>query len=172
MIYANRRHVGFTVAMVVGISLSVLASRHRTVPKLIYNPSASAPRGWYMVRSTADLHRGETVLVQLPAPIAKLADDRRYLPKTVPLLKSVVAVAPDLVCEQQGVVRINNTVVARSLQRDGAGRALVAWSDCRKLRAGELFLLGTTSAASFDSRYYGPISTSSVIAKAISVWTW
>ena len=111
-------------------------------------------------------------MVRLPAPIAALADERKYLPKTVPLLKSVAAVAGDQVCEQQGVVRINDAIVARSLQRDGSGRELMAWTGCQKLRAGDLFLLGTTNDASFDSRYYGPLFASSVIGKAIPLWTW
>lgn len=172
MIHANRQRVAMLLVMIVGIGLVALPSRPWATAKLIYNPSSSAPRGWYLVKATTDIHRGEFAVVRLPAPIAALANERKYLPKTVPLLKSVAAVAGDQVCEQQRLVRINDAVVARSLQRDGAGRELMAWAGCRRLRAGELFLLGTTNSASFDSRYYGPIFASSVIGRAIPVWTW
>ena len=172
MIHANRRRVALLLVMIVGIGLVALASRHWATAKLIYNASSSAPLGWYLVKATDDIHRGEFAVVRLPAPIAALADKRKYLPKAVPLLKSVAAVAGDLVCEQQGVVRINDAVVARSLQRDGAGRELVAWTGCLKLHAGDVFLLSTTNNSSFDSRYYGPLSASSVIGKSIPVWTW
>lgn len=172
MIHANRQQVALLLVMIVGIGLVALPSRLWATAKLIYNPSSSAPLGWYLVQATTDIHRGEFAVVRLPAPIAALADERKYLPKTVPLLKSVAAVAGDQVCEQQGVVQINDAVVARSLQRDGSGRELMAWTGCQKLRAGDLFLLGTTNDASFDSRYYGPLFASSVIGKAIPVWTW
>lgn len=172
MIHANRCRVALLLVMIVGIGLVALASQPWATAKLIYNASSSAPLGWYLVKATTDIHRGEFAVVRLPAPIAALADERKYLPKAVPLLKSVAAVAGDQVCEQQGLVRVNDAVVARSLRRDGAGRELVAWTGCRLLHTGDLFLLGTTNSASFDSRYYGPLSAASVIGKAMPVWTW
>jgi conjugative transfer signal peptidase TraF len=155
-----------------GVSLIAVASGYRVSPKIIYNPSSSAPRGWYVVQTPTQLHRGDFAVVRLPAPIARMADERRYLPKTIPLLKQVAAVAGDRVCERQGVVRVNDVVMARSLLRDGAGRPLSSWSECRALRDQELFLIGLSHAASFDSRYYGPVTVESVIGVAIPLWTW
>jgi type IV secretory pathway protease TraF len=37
---------------------------------------------------------------------------------------------------------------------------------CRRLEPGELFLLSVTNPASFDSRYFGPVSASAVIGVA------
>ena len=37
-------------------------------------------------------------------------------------------------------------------------------------RHGELFLLSVTNPASFDSRYFGPVSAASVIGVARPVW--
>lgn len=172
MMNLGRSEIGVLSLMAVGVALTVSAFSQRPSFKIIYNPSVSAPRGWYVVKPAAELHRGDFALVQLPAPIAQIADERKYLPKTVPLLKSVGAVIGDRVCEQQGVVRINGVLIARSLAHDGAGRTLFTWNDCRQLAADELFLLGTTSDASFDSRYYGPIRVESVIGVAIPLWTW
>jgi conjugative transfer signal peptidase TraF len=172
MMHLNGTQIGVILVGIFGVSLISSAAWHRATSKIIYNPSPSAPRGWYLVRPAAQLHRGDFALVQLSAPIAQMADERRYLPRTVPLLKNVGAVSGDRVCEQQGLVRINGIPVAQALARDGSGRVLVAWTDCRRLVAHELFLLGTTSAASFDSRYYGPIDADSVIGIAIPVWTW
>jgi conjugative transfer signal peptidase TraF len=172
MIPLNHRQIGAVAAMVFAVGLIVVALMYRPSPRIIYNPSSSAPRGWYMVKSPAKLRRGDFVLVNLPAPIARFADQRGYLPMTVPLLKRVGAVAGDRVCEHRGLVHINGIPTAQSLERDGAGRLLVTWSDCRRLKAFELFLLGTSSAASFDSRYYGPITVKSVIGVAVPLWTW
>ncbi len=133
MIPINHRQIGAIVAMVFAVGLIVVALVYRPSPKIIYNPSSSAPRGWYAVKSPTELHRGDFALVGLPAPIAQLADERRYLPRTVPLLKQVGAVAGDRVCERQGVVDINGVPTAQSLERDGQGDRSVTWSDCRRL---------------------------------------
>jgi conjugative transfer signal peptidase TraF len=172
MSHVNHRRVGATAIAALGVILIAIASGYRVSPKIIYNPSASAPRGWYAIKSPTELHRGDFALVRLPAPIARIADERRYLPRTIPLLKQVGAVAGDRVCERQGFVRVNDVVMARSLLQDGAGRPLIAWNECRLLRDHELFLIGLSNAASFDSRYYGPVSVESVIGVAIPLWTW
>jgi conjugative transfer signal peptidase TraF len=172
MNHVNRRRVGAIAVGALGVILIAVASGYRVSPKIIYNPSSSAPRGWYVVKTPTELHRGDFALVMLPAPIARIAGERRYLPRTIPLLKQVGAVARDRVCERQGVVRVNDVVMARSLLRDGAGRPLSAWDECRLLRVHELFLIGLSNAASFDSRYYGPVSVESVIGVAIPLWTW
>jgi type IV secretory pathway protease TraF len=46
------------------------------------------------------------------------------------------------------------------------------WQHCRPLLDDELFLLSTTNPASFDSRYFGPVSVSAVIGSAQPIWTW
>ncbi|MQU24843.1 S26 family signal peptidase, partial [Pseudomonas helleri] len=38
------------------------------------------------------------------------------------------------------------------------------------LEPGELFLLSVTNPASFDSRYFGPVSASAVIGAAHPLW--
>ncbi|MGV2480562.1 UNVERIFIED_CONTAM: S26 family signal peptidase, partial [Salmonella enterica subsp. enterica serovar Weltevreden] len=47
---------------------------------------------------------------------------------------------------------------------------LPSWQQCRRLESGELFLLSVTNPASFDSRYFGPVSASAVIGVAHPVW--
>jgi len=41
-----------------------------------------------------------------------------------------------------------------------------------ELADGEIWVMGTSSEASFDSRYFGPISETSVIGIMIPVWIW
>ncbi len=40
------------------------------------------------------------------------------------------------------------------------------------LGPGEVFLLNTAAPDSFDGRYFGPVSTNSIIGKATPLWTW
>lgn len=139
--------------------------------QIVYNPSDSVPRGWYRIGKAEALHVGDIVLARLPAVSATLAAQRGYLPAGVPILKRVGAVAPQSVCVSDGVVRIDGDVVATIRIRDGQGRELPVWSQCRSLANGELFLL-STKPASFDSRYFGPIAAKAVIGSAQPLWTW
>jgi type IV secretory pathway protease TraF len=50
-------------------------------------------------------------------------------------------------------------------------RPLPAWSQCRVLLDGELFLLNPTRADSFDSRYFGPLDASFVRGRALPLFT-
>jgi conjugative transfer signal peptidase TraF len=110
------------------------------------------------------------VLTRLPADAAALAAQRGYLPARVPLLKRVGAVAPQHVCIVAGQVRIDGVPVAAALPADRLGRPLPSLLLCRRLEPGELFLLSVTNPASFDSRYFGPVSASAVIGVAHPVW--
>lgn len=140
--------------------------------QIVYNPSDSVPRGWYRIGPADFLHVGSIVLARLPAPAAVLAAQRGYLPAGIPLLKRIGAVAPQRACVDGTSVRVDDVAVAAVMGADGRGRPLSAWSQCRRLARGELFLLSSMNPASFDSRYFGPILASSVIGSAQPIWTW
>ena len=63
-----------------------------------------------------------------------------------------------------------NLAVDVMLPADRLGRELPSLQLCRRLEPGELFLLSVTNPASFDSRYFGPVSASTVIGVAHPVW--
>ena len=161
-----------------GLAALAWASFVHPLPRLTYNPSDSVAVGWYRVdpldRRTSSpprrLEVGSIVLVPLPAEAAALAAQRSYLPTRIPLLKRVGAVAPQEVCVIGGSVRIDGVPSAAVLSADRWGRPLPSWSQCRRLRPGELFLLSVTNPASFDSRYFGPVSAAAVIGVARPVW--
>ena len=138
-------------------------------PQLIYNASDSVPVGWYRISPANSLASGDLVLVHLPPEVRPLAAQRGYLPANVPLLKTVAAMAPQRVCVQGSQVRIDGVVVARRLRWDRQGRALPSWQACRRLVGDELVLL-SSNPASFDSRYFGPVSVDAVIGRAQPLW--
>lgn len=158
--------------IVAGLASLAWASFATPMPRVIYNASDSVPVGWYRIGPPRALHVGGFVLVHLPAAPRTLAARRGYLPWHIPLLKRIGAVASQAVCVRGGIVRIDGAPVAITLPVDGSGRRLTPWSQCRRLRAGELFLLSTSNPASFDSRYFGPVKTSAVIGLAHPLWTW
>ncbi|MBI7805289.1 S26 family signal peptidase [Pseudomonas aeruginosa] len=162
----------------VGFAALAWASFMSPLPRLTYNPSDSVAVGWYRIDPfdprIASLPRplsvDSIVLVPLPAKAGTLAAQRGYLPMRVPLLKRVGAISPQEVCIAGGVVRIDGVPSAAVLRVDRLGRPLPSWSLCRRLEPGELFLLSVTNPASFDSRYFGPVSASTVIGVAHPVW--
>ena len=153
-----------------GLAALAWAAFVQPLPRLVYNPSDSVPIGWYRIGSSDALHVGAIVLTSLPPDAAALAAQRRYLPAHVPLLKRVGAVAPQHVCVFDALVWIDGVSVAAVRPADRLGRPLPSWPQCRQLRPGELFLLSNTNPASFDSRYFGPVSASAVIGVAQPVW--
>ncbi len=47
-----------------------------------------------------------------------------------------------------------------------------AWHGCRPLTDCEIFLLNENVVASFDGRYFGPISRIAVFGRLRPLWTW
>lgn len=139
-------------------------------PRLVYNASDSVPVGWYRIAPANSLAPGDLVLVHLPPEVRSLAAQRGYLPADVPLLKTVAAMTPQRVCVEDSQVLIDGVVVARRLRWDRQGRALPTWQACRRLVGNELFLLSSSNPASFDSRYFGPVSVDAVIGRAQPLW--
>lgn len=140
--------------------------------RLVYNATASAPLGWYVVVPVQEAGVGDVVLAHLPSSAARFADERHYLPESVPILKRVGAVAGQWVCVRNGVLTVDRELPVRLLERDGFGRPLTPWRGCHALKVDELFLLSHDSPASFDSRYFGPIPRRLVIGRAVALWTW
>lgn len=156
-------------SMLAGIALVGFSAIAHPQPRLVWNASASAPIGLYRVASGAP-ERGDFVLVRLPKSIEKLAATRGYLPAGVPLIKRIAAVAGDDVCAFSGAIIVNGEIVVRQRKADRAGRSLPRWNECRELVQGEFFLLGD-APDSFDSRYFGPVTSARVIGRLAPIWT-
>jgi conjugative transfer signal peptidase TraF len=140
--------------------------------RLIYNPSESAPRGWYLQIPLRSLEINTWVLARMPTAAAELAEQRGYLPSSVPILKQIAARTGQHVCVRHGAVYVGQRVLARLRTEDGARRPLVAWNECRSLEVGEFLLINADSEVSFDSRYFGPVTNTDLIANVIPLWTW
>lgn len=160
------------ICMDIGLAALLMPLAVPNRVQIVYNPSDSVPSGWYRIGPADSLQVGSIVLAQLPAHVAALAAQRDYLPTGIPLLKRIGAVVPQQVCVDGVSVRIDEVAMAAVMRADGLGRPLSAWSQCRRLAHGELFLLSDTNPVSFDSRYFGPIRAMDVIGRAHPIWTW
>ena len=61
--------------------------------------------------------------------------------------------------------------MGEALEHDSLGRELPVWQGCRTVRESELFLMNWDVPDSLDGRYFGPIPASSVIGRALPLWT-
>ncbi len=115
------------------------------------------------------------VAVCAPADVADLGRDRGYLATgpcsgdTEPLLKVVAGVAGDEVTVSTRGVAVNECVLPNSvpLALDRSGRRLTGWPSGRYHLAPNQLWLYAGNPRSWDSRYWGPAATASILARAV-----
>ena len=140
-------------------------------PRLIWNATASTPTGLYALRPAGRLHALELVAARPPEPIASYLADGGFLPKGVPLLKHVMALPGQNVCRAGDSVTVDHVQVGAARERDHLGHPLPRWSGCHTLQPGEIFLMNPTVPDSLDGRYFGPLPATSIISRAVALWT-
>jgi len=134
-------------------------------PVLLYNPSESAPVGWYRLRPNDALKNDVMVAAYAPETARRLAHERDYLPYDYPLIKTVWAMPGAYICIQNMRVRVPNRPDIYQLAQDGLGRDMPSLSGCFTLRHGEYFLISKDVQAGFDSRYFGPVSKEKILGR-------
>lgn len=135
------------------------------------NLSPSAPLGLYALISPFKLNRGDFVTMKIPSRISSFAGKTPWLNEKRPLLKTVAALSSDTVCLKKRALMINGVEVAKTRPRDRQGKRLPHWRGCKTLTKREFLALNTSSARSFDGRYFGPTKLGAIKHKAIPVLT-
>jgi conjugative transfer signal peptidase TraF len=145
------------------------------------NGTDSEPVGIYWAISKPPA-KGDFVFALPPAePIFKLAKERGYLAAgpspagTCAVIKQVAAVGGDRVTISTEGVRVNGVLLKNSVPRpaDDAGRPMRAYelSDYT-LASDEVLLMSDYSPASFDGRYFGPLSKTTIQSVIVPILTW
>lgn len=160
-----------------GVASAVLISAALANASGVFlNVTPSLPRGLWTNSHRGQFGRGEVVSFCPPRnEVFQGAKANGYLRQgycpggIAPLLKPVAAVGGDVVIVGSNSLVVNGVALrnSRPLFRDGAGRALPRISPGEyHVRQGEVWLVSTYNPASFDSRYFGPIPTKSLIGEA------
>lgn len=164
------------LAMLAGTALIVAPAFVKPEIRLIWNASASVPVGLYRivpldVSESDRLDVTDLAVVMPPDDLATFLGERHYLPKGLPLLKRALALGGTEVCRVGSAIIAYDMSYGRARERDGQGRLLPVWQGCRILADGEAFFMNWDSPDSFDSRYFGPLPLTTVIGRAIPIWT-
>lgn len=157
--------IGGIAVLTIGVTMTV------DLPMaLIWNASASAPIGLYAIRPTGTLAVPDLVVVTPPAALARFLDARGYLPTGVPMVKRIAALPGQQVCRHGDSITVDGTVVATAHARDRLGQPLPNWQGCRRIAAGDVFLLNR-HPDSLDGRYFGPLPAHSIVGQAVPLLT-
>lgn len=163
--------LGYVLTASVALLALAVPSALRLPVWLLWNASASTPVGLYALHHPGGLQVGDLVAITPPKALDALMVERRYIGTGVPLLKHVAALPGQKVCRFGHTVTVDGIPYSKALDRDSRGRNLPVWQGCRRIAAGELFLMNPSVPDSFDGRYFGPLPARNVIGKAVPIFT-
>lgn len=147
------------------------------------NETPSLPLGlWRLEGQPAVIERGQIVSFCPPdAALFRLGRERGYLSHGrcpgdfAPLLKPVAAVEGDVVEVAPEGVSVNGARIPNTAPRilDSAGRDMPpARFGSYTAGPGEVWLVSSFTAMSFDSRYFGSLPAAQIEGAARPLWVW
>ena len=155
----------------VGIIMVALSTFTRPTALVIYNPTPSEPIGFYRY-TTAKPAPGELISFKVPEPGRAYAAQHLAYVLRYSILKEIAAGQGSTVCADHAVLSIDGRARAIIADHDRQGHPLPHWQGCRRLGAGEYFAFSNRIPNSYDSRYYGPVSSRQVLGVYAPLWTW
>lgn len=161
-------YVMLTTFTAMGVAAAAIVP---TSLKLVWNVSASAPIGLYRIKPTGRLDVPDLVAVMPPEPLEDYMVERGYIGRDVPILKRVLGLPGQRICRTGRTITVDGIAMGEALDRDGRDRPLPVWNGCRTVADNELFLMNWQVPDSLDGRYFGPLSATSVIGRAIPLYT-
>jgi conjugative transfer signal peptidase TraF len=170
----------FVTGMLIVAAITLVLFVNRLPVRI--NLSASMPQGIYLLAATSTVSVGDFVMVCLDNVLAQFALQRGYLHAgncingEQPLLKQVAAQSNDKIELLANAVVINGKTLPHSAtsRMDSFNRLLPAIPRSTYiLKAHQLWLYGTESARSWDSRYFGAVDISHVVSvvKPLLIWS-
>ncbi|MHB2266361.1 S26 family signal peptidase [Aliihoeflea sp. PC F10.4] len=159
------------ITMIAGAVLVAAPALHRPDLRFIWNASASVPVGLYRIVPADRMEVTDLAVVMPPDELADFLAERGYLPRGLPLIKRVLALGGTEVCRYGGTITAYGMTYGDARALDTHGRPLPVWQGCRTLGEGQAFFMNWDSRDSFDSRYFGPLPVSTIVGRAVPVWT-
>ena len=145
-------HVVTLLTTLVAATAVLSSIAARPVPRFLWNASESVPIGLYRLQPTDRLFVTELVAIEPPEPFATFLADGRFLPRSIPMLKRVLALPGQTVCREELRITVDKTEMGVARERDSRGRTPPVWQGCHVVADGEVFLMNWESADSLDGR--------------------
>ncbi len=139
--------------------------------KLVWNVSASAPIGLYRIDPAEHLDVPDLVAVMPPEPLDDFMVEHGYIGRDVPILKRVLGLPGQRICRTGRIITVDGNAMGEARDRDRLDRPLPVWSGCRTVAEDEFFLMNWQVPDSLDGRYFGPLPATTVIGRAIPLYT-
>jgi conjugative transfer signal peptidase TraF len=138
---------------------------------LLYNPSPSAPLGWYWrTAPPRTLRHGLLVLIAPPTSVQQEVALIAPAVAGYPWIKPIVALPGDRVCLEPEAVTINDVVVGPRPLLDRYPQ-LPRRMGCAIVPPGGYVAISPSPRA-FDSRYVGVLPQRTILGRLHPVWTW
>lgn len=138
---------------------------------LYLNASESLPLGIYFKSQKKQVDAGDLVLFSLPQELSTLAHERTWLSSKIPFLKPVVALAGDQYCIEETGLKVGDMEFPIEFSVDYQGRGLPRKNGCFQVQKDCFLPASSYSLRSFDGRYFGEVSLSSVVAVVRPLFT-
>lgn len=162
-----RRVLFVCVSALVLATLAITAER-----ELVWNATPSYPEGLYRLRPEPSYELGELVYFRPPPFVRSLLYERNYIPQGGQLMKEIVAVAGDSYCVTNQSFVVRDRTLGPVFLLDSADRPLPQHLGCAEVPSGHVLVASPHHRRSFDSRYFGPIPTTSIYGTLEILWTW
>jgi conjugative transfer signal peptidase TraF len=172
---ANRRRLCALIFGGAALCAAVLIVGH---DGLRLNTTDSVPLGFYRL---TDKEHGNYITFCPTGADAQLMNERGYRPRGVgcadgfePLVKPVAARAGDTVTIGFGGIAVNGRLLGNTVakKQDSQHRLLPSLSrGSYPVQVGTAWVLSTYNPLSYDSRYFGAISSERIISYAKPIWT-
>ena len=152
------KQIKILIVVLIILSLIVNIGINKKLDHYVYlNISKSLPRGLYLVKNTAP-KIGDLVIVDLPISHKNLLFKRVKSKFDGLLLKPIIAMGGDYICNEQNSILINQNIKLSNYN------TINLYPICRHLTSEELFVAIITTINSLDSRYFGPITNKDIKA--------
>jgi conjugative transfer signal peptidase TraF len=179
--FTDSRRRGLSMLVALASTITVIVAVFWVLRLRIALTDSACPPGIYRMVNHS-ISRGDLVIACLPPALARFAQARGYLARgrgcgdgIEPVGKRIGALPGDTVEVTRDYIAINGHRLEHSatVSRDSRGRSLTQVTPGRyTVRPDHVWLLGTTDARSWDSRYFGPVPIGSVRAQLDPLVTW
>ena len=156
----------------IGILALIISGIKKTGYHITYSATASMPRGFYLIIPTKKIARHDIVEFIPPSNVRDLIKEQHWTPDSGLIIKYVFAIPKDHVCIKNQIVWVNGKKVSHVYKSYAKNKPLPQARICNKLKENQYLLLSTKSDRSFDSRYFGVVSSQEILGRAVPIFTY